>query len=182
MRFFKRKAVVKNAPTPLPPQIAGLLQEAWWLAMVAFGVYLVLILASYSPSDPSWSHSASGQLAATNWGGQFGAYFSDLLLYIFGLSAWWLVVFFGSAIVWGYRKIRRLSPALDRVTAITCSGFLLVLIASSGLEALRLNGMHLELPLAPGGMLGHFVGFGLRTLTGSMGALLILLLGWAVGV
>ncbi|MEE9928784.1 DNA translocase FtsK [Microvirgula aerodenitrificans] len=182
MRFFKRKAVVKNAPTPLPPQIAGLLQEAWWLAMVAFGVYLVLILASYSPSDPSWSHSASGQLAATNWGGQFGAYFSDLLLYIFGLSAWWLVVFFGSAIVWGYRKIRRLSPALDRVTAITCSGFLLVLIASSGLEALRLNGVHLDLPLAPGGMLGHFVGFGLRTLTGPMGALLILLLGWAVGV
>ena len=24
-----------------------------------------------------------------NWGGRFGAYLSDLLLFIFGLSAWW---------------------------------------------------------------------------------------------
>ena len=84
MRLFKRKPVVKNSSTPLPPRLANLLQEAWWLVMVAAAVYFVLILASYSPADPSWSHSIGGHPAIGNWGGTLGAYLSDMLLYLFG--------------------------------------------------------------------------------------------------
>ena len=104
MRLFKRKAVVKNSQTPLPPKLANLLREAWWLLMAVVAVYLVLILASYSPQDPSWSHSSSDP-TVRNYGGAFGAWLADMLLYIFGLSAWWMLVFCPVAIACAHRLI-----------------------------------------------------------------------------
>ncbi|MCG9082589.1 DNA translocase FtsK [Laribacter hongkongensis] len=182
MRLFKRKPVVKNSSTPLPPRLANLLQEAWWLVMVAAAVYFVLILASYSPADPSWSHSIGGHPAIGNWGGTLGAYLSDMLLYLFGLSAWWLVVFCGAIVLWGYRNIRRVSPALDKVTAIASTGFVMILVASSGFEAIRFYSLDINLPLAPGGLLGRFVGLGLQQFIGFAGATMLLLLVWAIGI
>ena len=182
MRFFKRKAVVKNSSTPLPPQLASLLHEAWWLALVVCGVYLVLILASYHSSDPSWSHSSGTETVVRNWGGQFGAYLSDLLLYIFGLSAWWLVLFFTMAIMWGYKKINRVALSMNAMTIAALSGFWLMLIASCGFEAIRLYSLQIDLPLAPGGLLGRFIGHGLESLIGFAGATMLFLLAMAVGI
>jgi S-DNA-T family DNA segregation ATPase FtsK/SpoIIIE len=78
--------------------------------MAVAAVYLVLVLASYSAQDPSWSHSSSDP-TVRNYGGAFGAWLSDMLLYIFGLSAWWLVVFCLVAIAWGYRRMETLGFA-----------------------------------------------------------------------
>ena len=181
MRLFKRKAVVKNSHTPLPPKLANLLREAWWLLMAVAAVYLVLVLASYSPLDPSWSHSSADR-TVRNYGGAFGAWLSDLLLYVFGLSAWWLVVFCGAIVLWGYRNIRRVSPALDKVTAIASTGFVMILVASSGFEAIRFYSLDINLPLAPGGLLGRFVGLGLQQFIGFAGATMLLLLVWAIGI
>ncbi|MGL6046319.1 MAG: DNA translocase FtsK 4TM domain-containing protein, partial [Vogesella sp.] len=86
MRLFKRKAAVRNTQ-PLPPKLTALLREAWWLLMAVTAVYLVITLASFNPADPSWSHS-SADTQVRNYGGTFGAWLSDILLYLFGYAAW----------------------------------------------------------------------------------------------
>ena len=42
---------------------------------------------------------------ARNAGGAFGAWLSNLLLYVFGLSAWWWVAFCAYVVVWGWRRL-----------------------------------------------------------------------------
>ena len=80
----------KTQGAPLPAKLAGLLREAKWLAVVALGVFLLVVLASYRREDPAWSHSGTGALVG-NAGGPVGAWISDILLYVFGLSAYWWV-------------------------------------------------------------------------------------------
>ena len=55
-----RSAVQKTSRKPLPPKIAALLRESWWLLLIGAALYLVLILATYSKADPGWSHQVSG--------------------------------------------------------------------------------------------------------------------------
>nr|WP_294863310.1 DNA translocase FtsK [uncultured Pseudogulbenkiania sp.] len=181
MRLFKRKAVVKNNSTPLPPRLVSLLREAWWLLMAVAAVYLVLILASYSPHDPSWSHS-SPDPSVRNYGGAFGAWVSDLMLYLFGLSAWWVVVFCLVAISWGYKRIETLGLRLNPMTVAAIAGFFMLLLASAGLEGLFLAGKALRLPLAAGGMLGHFLGNAASRAFGLPGATLLLSVSGAIGL
>ncbi|WP_024302759.1 DNA translocase FtsK [Pseudogulbenkiania sp. MAI-1] len=181
MRLFKRKAVVKNNPTPLPPRLVSLLREAWWLLMAVAAVYLVLILASYSPLDPSWSHS-SPDPSVRNYGGAFGAWVSDLMLYLFGLSAWWVVAFCLVAISWGYKRIETLGLRLNPMTVAAIAGFFLLLLASAGLEGLFLADKALKLPLAAGGMLGHFLSKTTAHAFGTSGATLLLSVSGAIGL
>ena len=180
MRLFKRKAVVKNSQTPLPPKLASLLREAWWLLMAVAAVYLVLVLASYSAQDPSWSHSSSDP-TVRNYGGAFGAWLSDMLLYVFGLSAWWLVVFCLVAIAWGYRRMETLGFRLNPMTLAAMGGFFLLLLSSASVEGIVLAGKQLNLPLSPGGMLGHWLGKALAHGLGQSGAYLLLSVTAAIG-
>ncbi|RMD01390.1 DNA translocase FtsK [Aquitalea palustris] len=180
MRLFKRKAVVKNSQTPLPPKLASLLREAWWLLMAVAAVYLVLVLASYSAQDPSWSHSSSDP-TVRNYGGAFGAWLSDMLLYVFGLSAWWLVVFCLVAIAWGYRRMETLGFRLNPMTLAAMGGFFLLLLSSSSVEGIVLASKQLNLPLTAGGMLGHWLGKALAHGLGQSGAYLLLSVSGAIG-
>ena len=171
-----KTAAPKPPRKPLPPKIAALLRESWWLLLVGAALYLVLILFTYRKSDPGWSHQASDSLVA-NAGGKAGAWIADILLYVFGLSAWWWVFLLLAAVVWGYRRLD--VPEMDRRSlAVACGGFLLLITASSALESLRMYTLKFSLPHAPGGVLGELVsglfskGFGF---TGS--TLLLLVLG-----
>src|SRR3982751_6800138 len=93
-------AAEKNT-AQLPAKLARLVREAKWLALVAVGLYLLLILSSYQRSDPGWSHSSTGAVAR-NAGGALGAWLADLLLYLFGLSAYWWVALCAAIVAWGY--------------------------------------------------------------------------------
>ena len=106
-----KSAAQKRPRKPLPPKIAALLRESWWLLLVGAALYLVLILFTYNQSDPGWSHQASGAQVA-NAGGKAGAWMADILLFVFGLSAWWWVFFLLAAVVWGYRRLD--APETDR--------------------------------------------------------------------
>ncbi len=78
--------------------MARLLSESRWLLFAGLGVYLVLILATYHRADPGWSHDGGGP-AVANAGGRFGAWCADLLLYVFGISAWWWVALFSYLVI-----------------------------------------------------------------------------------
>ncbi len=180
MNLFKKPQAVPNQRSPLPPHVASLLRESWWLVLVVAAIYLVLILLSYHPADPGWSHSAT-RPQMQNRGGELGAWISDLLLYLFGFSAWWWVVFCIAAIWWGYKRIDRVEAGSKPVAFIRVSGFVTLLVASCGLESLRMYSMKAPLPLAPGGLLGAEVGDSLHRVIGFSGATLIMLALIAVG-
>ncbi|MCC6210402.1 MAG: DNA translocase FtsK 4TM domain-containing protein [Burkholderiales bacterium] len=182
--------------TPLPARLAGLLREAKWLALTAAAAYLLLVLATYHRSDPAWSHSATAAVTQ-NAGGRAGAWIADLLLYLFGVSAYWWVALCGAMVAWGYARIAPVAEEARRASRgrnasarlvdrrplwISLAGFALLLVASAALEALRLHSLRAELPLAPGGMIGLSVGSALAAVAGFTGATLLLLTFLAVGL
>ncbi|HEY7787625.1 MAG TPA: DNA translocase FtsK 4TM domain-containing protein [Casimicrobiaceae bacterium] len=160
--------------------MARLLRESWWLLVVAAFLYLALILVTYTKTDPGWSFSGTSAPIA-NRGGVIGAWLSDLLLYLFGLSAWWWVVGGVVLVVLGYRRVVRPDDASDHPVAFGAVGFALVLLSSAALEAIRLWRLPVALPLAPGGALGDAIGQALARGIGFNGATLLLLALFAVG-
>jgi S-DNA-T family DNA segregation ATPase FtsK/SpoIIIE len=118
-----------------------------------------------------------------NRGGILGAYTADILYYLLGFSAWWLVVLLIHRVFAGYRRLISHirdsgDDTLDRVRWEQGLGFVLVLAGSVGLESLRLASFGLELPShtelmsGAGGVIGYawssllnmLVGFTLSTL------------------
>ena len=168
----------------MPGKVAALLRESRWLVLVALALYLALILFSYHSTDPGWSHSVrlgEAGRGVLNAGGRIGAWLADLLLYLFGLSAWWLVLLLMAAVAWGYRRLDG-SHLLDRrPLAIALLGFVLLLLCSSSIEALRLHTLKASLPLAPGGMIGRILSDWFLQLNGFTGSTLVLLTLWGIG-
>src|SRR5690349_18687683 len=172
----------KSSGAPLPAKLAGLLREAKWLGLVALAAYLLLIFATFHRDDPGWSHSATGAITQ-NAGGPVGAWLSDLLLYVFGLSAYWWVALCVYIVVWGYRRLDGTGLIEPRPLWISLGGFGLLLLSSAALEALRLHSMAVALPLEPRAhsLLGDaLAGISSRTL-GFTGATLCLLALSAIG-
>jgi len=158
----------------LTEKILALFRESRWLLLAAAAFYLILILYGYDRADAAWSHSASSA-ATLNPGGVLGAWLSDILLYVFGFSAWWWVVLMLQRVWAGYRSIRADSLFGERALWVALLGFFVLLFSSSSLEALRLYTWQVELPLAPGGMFGAVLGKMLAHLIGYTGATLFLL-------
>ncbi len=119
-----------------------------------------------------------------NPAGRGGAWLADLLLYIFGLSAWWWIVLLVAIVWWGYRRLDGLRTADRRPLYIALAGFVVLIVSSSGLEALRFYSLKAQLPLAPGGMLGIEIGQASVRFLGYTGATLTLIaalaLGWSI--
>ncbi|APR05727.1 DNA translocase FtsK [Thauera chlorobenzoica] len=166
---------------PLPEKISLLLQEARWLILGVMSLYVGLILLGYSKSDPGWSH-ASDVARVANPGGRFGAWLADLLLYLFGLSSWWWVVFLGYSLVWGFRRIKNRLELDRRSFIFVLVGFLVVLLTSSALEFLRFHSHGATVPLAPGGLIGMEFGQLSQRYFGFTGGTLLLLALLACGL
>ncbi|MDP2239452.1 MAG: DNA translocase FtsK 4TM domain-containing protein [Burkholderiales bacterium] len=181
MFLSENNSGTRTAKNPLPPKIASLLRESWWLVLLALALYLLLVLFTYSKADPGWSHSVNNAIIR-NAGGLVGAYISDLMLAVFGMSAYWWVAFFGALVWWGFRRIERVPETDRRSYAVVAIGFMIVLVGSCGIEALRLYSLKAALPFAPGGMLGGLVGTILLKTVGFTGGTLILLLLLAAGL
>ena len=172
----------------MPDKLRRLLSEAGMLALIALAIYLVLILATYTKADPGWSHASTVNLVA-NWGGRLGAYLADILLFVFGLSAWWwsLILVF---IIWRhYRTLsRRLflletpEPKHRFENPIRIAGLLILLISSSAIEFLRMYTLKTPLPSPPGGLLGKITGQWVNSTLGFNGGTLLLLLMLGLGV
>ena len=174
------------ARQPLPGRLSRLLHEARWIAGAVAFLYFVLILLSYNKADPGWSH-ANVVPKIANLGGRAGAWMSDLLLFIFGFSAWWWGVIFLRQV---WRGWRRLTDKLGTVAEepehhgemyVRWVGFALMFAGSLGLEYLRMWSWHVQLPRAPGGVLGQLIGHSAHVTFGFTGATLLLLLLFGLG-
>jgi S-DNA-T family DNA segregation ATPase FtsK/SpoIIIE len=171
----------RAASNPLPPRIAARIRESGWFALLALALYLLLVLYTYDKSDPGWSHSLT-TTTIHNAGGVAGAYIADLMLYLFGISAYWWVVLCAAAVTWGFHRIESVPVTDRRSYAVAMAGFGMVLVASSGVEAVRLYTLKVALPHAPGGIIGALAGEGLAGLLGFTGGTLILLTIFVAGL
>ena len=188
-------AALKSRSAPLPAKLAGLLREAKWLALVAAAGYLLLILLTHQGTDPGWSRSATAAVVQ-NAGGRAGAWLSDVLLSLFGWSAFWWSALCLYLVVRGYRRIEDVQDVRDAKAAkkdaktgapglrplwIAAAGFILLLLASAALESLRLRGFGAVMPQGAGGIIGSVLGSGSAKLIGYTGATLVTLAAIAVG-
>ena len=183
--FFNKKSPAVNGrlqspPSPSQQHGASLVREAWWLGLVLVGLYLAVILISYNNQDPSWSHMASDNAVIQNSGGAVGAWIADMLLYLFGFSAWWLVVLAFYSMWLIYLRLE-LTISERPFLLFNLVGFFLLLISSCALEAGHLISLPASLPLTSGGMLGNAVDGALRSMFGFTGSTMLLLLLLAVG-
>jgi S-DNA-T family DNA segregation ATPase FtsK/SpoIIIE len=160
---------------------AKLVKEAWWLVLVLVGLYIAVILFTYHPEDPSWSHMATDNTVIHNSGGNVGAWLSDMMLYLFGFSAWWWAVLAFYAMWLVYLKLEVVDASEKPFLLFNFIGFAILLMASCALEAGHLISLPATLPIDPGGMLGTTVDGLLRTMFGYVGSSMFLLLMFVVG-
>lgn len=171
----------RSLSQPLPEKIGALLREAGWLLLAAVGAFLAMILYGYRQEDPGFSHAIVTN-AIANPGGRFGAWVSDFLLQMFGISAWWLVVLMFWGLLFGGRRFREEMNSDHRSMLIVLGGFVILLMTSCGLEAIRFYTSHARLPGVPGGVIGTEFGRLAMRYLGFTGGTLILLAAWAVGL
>lgn len=132
------------------------LREGLLIGAVAVCLYIFVSLVSYSPDDPGWSRTASGD-GLQNAGGPVGAWLADVFYALFGYMAY----LFPAMLAFRAGKLfkDRLHPqGFDSlVFALRCIGFVLVMIASTGLAATEDHG-NSGLPFGAGGVLGDAIG------------------------
>ena len=162
-----------------------LLLEARWFVSLGLCLALFAILITYSKLDPAWSHASFD--VPTNLGGRVGAWIADLMLYVFGLSAFWWVILFGKRVFAGWKELWSTPMPPDPEAKpdsllLRWLGFGLTLIASMGLESIRLHSLVIALPRPPGGVLGELIGDPLQMAIGFTGATLILLFALCAGL
>jgi len=168
----------------LPERALRLMQEARWMATAAFAGFLLLILLTYDKTDPGWSHAIVSH-AIGNAGGRVGAWFADLLLYLFGLSAYLFVALLAASVLRGLRNLRASGPevalATQRFAWERWLGFALLLLGCVGVESARLHSLQADLPLGPGGIVGAIISDPLFVALGPVGGTLALLMLVATG-
>ena len=86
-KVYKRQAK-KQAAAP-PPRVSPLRSPLWLLVGAMLWCLAVLAMLTHDPADAAFSISGSRELTH-NRVGALGAWLSDLLLFCFGYSAWWL--------------------------------------------------------------------------------------------
>jgi S-DNA-T family DNA segregation ATPase FtsK/SpoIIIE len=176
-----------SSPSETNDKFGKLMTEIKWFLSLAACIALLLILVSYQQQDPSWSNNSGGEIK--NIGGKAGAYISDLMLYVFGVSAYWWVVLFARRVTQGWTKIanpewlqeeQEKSQTQDQknhqdAIVVRWLGFLMTLLSSVTLESIRLHSLTVSLPNHPGGVLGEMIGDPLQGLLGFTGSTLFLL-------
>jgi len=157
-----------------------LLREARAI-LVGFGALLLAtVLLTHNAADPGFSTTGADSVPR-NLGGSAGAWLSDVMLMLFGVSAWWWVLLAVAYVAHIFRHLDGPPLANGRQRSLRLAGFALLLAAGTGVEWLRGWHWHASLPDAPGGILGAAVGESTGALFGFTGGSLLLLLLMAVG-
>ena len=155
--------------------------EALLILCSAVALYFLLALMTYSANDPGWSSTGSED-GVENWGGQFGAWISDLLFQGFGRVAYLLPVMI---LVLGWRIYRgRLGMYAEELSRrlVTGLGFVLTIVGGCGLESQHFAGSAEGLPFVAGGALGSLTSGLLQSGFGFAGATVFVLAMFLTGV
>ncbi|RVT87907.1 DNA translocase FtsK [Inhella crocodyli] len=186
MRAFDVK--FDSKPPAAPAGARWVLAPLTLLGGAVFIAVLALALGSHEARDSAYSIATDRTLPANRLG-VFGAWLSDLLLFAFGGSAWWLVVVaarhWAGALAAVWREGQ--PPTAPRPAWQVPVGLVLLMGASCLLEWTRLYGWESRVPGHAGGVLGYelgpmamqWLGFAGSGLLGIV--LLVLGMAWSLG-
>jgi S-DNA-T family DNA segregation ATPase FtsK/SpoIIIE len=148
------KFAKKNRETILPSKLAQLINDFIAILLFALAAMLALALATHSVNDSCWSKTIDNPIVYNKLG-VVGAYLSDILLYVFGFSAWWVVI---GIFFLGFRKISRHKiEAGNWISIIRSVSFLFLILGSTTFEYISFFHQSTTLPDGFGGSVGAFI-------------------------
>ncbi len=155
--------------------------EATVIGLIALSLYLLLALATYDSRDPGWSYVGDSGVVE-NAGGPAGAFCADLLFILFGGLAWLfpLLVAF-----WAARVLRERHAGLPGswpMFSLRFVGFVLTMVAGTGLAYVHFGGGASFLPEGAGGILGQETGRAALDAFNPLGGTLVLVAVFLIGL
>ena len=179
-RISMARSSQRSLPSTLSPRMARVLREARALLIGFAALFLAAALFTHTGTDAGFSTTGEGG-AYRNLGGRFGAWLADLMLLLFGLSAWWWVLLSLIYVWYTFKHLDDTPIAGSQHRWFRLAGFALLLLGSSGMEWLRLWHWPAALPDGHGGVLGMAMGGAANGLLGFTGGTLFLMLAMGVG-
>lgn len=154
IRQSKTKFAKRNRETIFPTRVASFINDSIAILLFAVAIMIALALASHSLNDSCWSKSIDSPVVY-NMLGVIGAYLSDVLLYIFGYSAWWLVI--GIFYIGFYKINRHKIPTGNWSHINRIISYILLIATSASFEYIIFFQNPSKLPDGFGGSFGSFV-------------------------
>jgi S-DNA-T family DNA segregation ATPase FtsK/SpoIIIE len=154
------------------------LRESAIIAIAIVALVVLIALASYSPDDPGFSFTGSAN-PVHNRIGVIGAWLADVLFFLFGRPAFLFPLMLGAA-AWGLQRRLKSESTSHANTLVRVAGFLLVLVSSCALTTLHWQPGALR--QSAGGVVGSVVGGGLAAGVDFLGATLLMIAAWMVGL
>ena len=148
------------------------LREIGILSFFTGAVFLLLALFTFNTGDAAWTHS-SELTTITNCCGVIGAWIADVMLSLFGLSAY----LFPIIITWhGYLVFTAPRFNEEKMSApLRGLGSIALIVSSAALSYLYVYRVAVQLPGTTGGYLGQEIGDKTLVLFGNSGATLFLI-------
>ncbi|MFT6269075.1 MAG: S-DNA-T family DNA segregation ATPase FtsK/SpoIIIE [Alphaproteobacteria bacterium] len=145
--------------------------EVGMIASCAFSFFLLLSLAYFHPSDPGWSQ-AGMQIVVQNVMGPVGAYFADILLFTFGVTAY-LIPFAFAFVGWFIFLHIKNVVELDYLTiALRLVGVILLVFGFTGIASINFDDFY---RVSAGGAMGDIISDALLPYFNFVGTVLLLL-------
>nr|WP_235826835.1 DNA translocase FtsK 4TM domain-containing protein [Facilibium subflavum] len=157
------------------------LKIAWLVLMGALALFLLLSLFSYNHSDPGWT-VASSSTNVQNYAGIVGAYTANFILAILGVFGFLLPFLLVYGIWLFFLEKKSFAESSILLMLVRTLGVLLLLISGSGLASALLSVFDTLMPEGAGGILGQEVAFYTLTYLSTAGGVLVLLVGFVLGL
>ncbi|MFK5985784.1 MAG: DNA translocase FtsK 4TM domain-containing protein [Pseudomonadota bacterium] len=187
VKRVNNKLTNKQSSSSTPPsRVTRGIKESLLFVFVAVGIFLILSLYSYTPSDPAWSHSTSVTLQqqTQNMGGVFGSNFADVSFYLFGYMAYLIPLMF-TIIGWLLYIDKNEEDLFHGWNfSLRSFGFIVAILSGCGIATMHFNLPQIAFPsgIGSGGILGQLVAQQLQTWFSFVGATLFLLTLFLVGI
>ena len=176
-----RRKKEENARQGLTIHINRGLREAALFILLAIAAFLLTALVTHNIQDPGWSYSGPSS-NIQNMAGVVGAWFSDVLYFLFGYLSYLFPIMIAYS---GWLVLRERTDEGDidfRILGIRWLGFFMTLATGCALTSLHFVITPDTLPLDGGGILGRWLGDNMAESLGVMGATLILLSVFLAGI
>lgn len=170
MSLFRSKSHAIDE-TAGPTWLERLPGEAALLAASGAALFLLGTLVSYNPNDPGWSSSGVGE-PIHNLMGSVGAWIADVLLSLFGYSAFFLPW----AVLWlGMRFFRAVPDPHPLPRSLRAACWFAAFASLVALNTLHVGASSSWVPQGSGGIIGQLLSQYLVALLSPVGATLLLL-------
>ncbi len=152
-------------------------REIGLVGLAAAAAYTLLAIVSYSPMDPSFTYSGSGA-DVQNLVGRSGAWFADVMLYLFGVVAYLVPLAF---VIMGLRLVRGAAePWSWGLVSIRGVGWVGLIVCCCVLAQVHFT-TTAALPAGVGGVLGQWLAQVGEPVFGWVGLTLLCLAGLLIG-